>query len=169
MDRMDASCLMCVRRMASACGSALTLTSSTTAFGAAYGLISVDTVVLPSRLPFSAGRYTLPRRPRVSVAWRKRSVSRCKAAKLVGNREEESMKAVLVASLAALVSLAPQVCSADANDISVSQSIKINAPPDAVWEVLGDFGGLPRWLSFVEACQIVAGTNNEVGAIRLVT
>jgi hypothetical protein len=79
------------------------------------------------------------------------------------------MRAILAATLAALASLAPQVCSADANDISVRQSIKINAPPDAVWEVLGDFNGLARWLSFVEASQIVAGTNNEVGCIRLVT
>ena len=79
------------------------------------------------------------------------------------------MRAILAATLAALVSLAPQVCGADANDISVRQSIKINAPPDAVWEVLGDFNGLARWLSFVEASEIVAGTNNEVGCIRLVT
>ena len=79
------------------------------------------------------------------------------------------MKAILAASLAALVSLAPQVCSADANEISVRQSITINAPPDVVWAVLGDFNGIPRWLSFVEASEIVAGTNNEVGCIRLIT
>jgi mxaD protein len=79
------------------------------------------------------------------------------------------MKTILAASLAALVSLGPQVWGADANDISVRQSITINAPPDAVWAVLGDFNGIPRWLSFVEASQIVAGTNNEVGCIRLIT
>ena len=79
------------------------------------------------------------------------------------------MKAVLAASLVALALLAPHVCSADANDITVRQSIKINSPPDAVWAVLGDFNGIPRWLSFVEASQIVAGNNNEVGCIRLIT
>jgi hypothetical protein len=79
------------------------------------------------------------------------------------------MKGILAASLVALASLVPQLCSADANELSVRQSIAINAPPHAVWAVLGDFNGLPHWLSLIEASQIVVGTNNEVGCIRLLT
>jgi hypothetical protein len=79
------------------------------------------------------------------------------------------MKNILSAVLAALALLAAQAFGADANELKVRQSIHINAPPDVVWAVLGDFNGLPRWLSFIEYSEIVAGTNNEVGAIRLVT
>ncbi len=79
------------------------------------------------------------------------------------------MKNILTAMLVALALLAPQVFGAGANELTARQSITINAPPEAVWAVLGDFNGLPRWLSFIEASEITAGTNNEVGAIRLVT
>jgi len=79
------------------------------------------------------------------------------------------MKNIFSVVLAALALLAPQAFGADANELTARQSIRINAPPEAVWAVLGDFNGLPRWLGFIEYSQIVAGTNNEVGAIRLVT
>jgi mxaD protein len=79
------------------------------------------------------------------------------------------MRNILTVLLAALVSLAPQAFGADANMLTARQSIRINAPPEAVWAVLGDFNGLPRWLSFIEYSEIVVGTDNEVGAIRLVT
>ncbi|HTS51904.1 MAG TPA: SRPBCC family protein [Burkholderiales bacterium] len=79
------------------------------------------------------------------------------------------MKNILALMLAALISLAPQAFGADANVLTVRQSITINAPPEAVWAVVGDFNGLPRWLSLIESSEIVVGTNNEVGAIRLLT
>ena len=79
------------------------------------------------------------------------------------------MKNILTVMLVALVLLASRAFAADANVLTARQSIRINAPPDAVWAVLGDFNGLPRWLSFIEYRQIVVGNNNEVGAIRLVT
>jgi uncharacterized protein YndB with AHSA1/START domain len=79
------------------------------------------------------------------------------------------MKNILIAMLVALALLAPQAFAAEANELTARQSISINAPPQAVWAILGDYNGLPRWLSFIENSQIVAGTNNQVGAIRLVT
>ena len=79
------------------------------------------------------------------------------------------MKNILTAMLVALALLAPQAFAAEANELTARQSIRINAPPQAVWAILGDYNGLPRWLSFIEDSQIVVGTNNEVGAIRLVT
>jgi mxaD protein len=79
------------------------------------------------------------------------------------------MKAILSVLLAVLASLAPQAFGADANVLTAHQTIRINAPPEAVWAVAGDFNGLPRWLSFIETSEIVFGKNNEVGAIRLLT
>ena len=56
--------------------------------------------------------------------------------------------------------------AAEAKEMSVEYSIVINAPPEAVWEVVGDFNGLPRWLSTITESRIVLGKNREEGAIR---
>jgi len=79
------------------------------------------------------------------------------------------MKNILTAMLVALAWLVPQAFGAEANELTARQSIRINATPEAVWGVVGDFNGLPRWLSFVEASDIVLGTNNQVGAIRRIS
>ena len=79
------------------------------------------------------------------------------------------MKNILAVVLVASALFAPPASSAEANELTARQSIRINAPPEAVWALVGDFNGLPRWLSFVEASEIVLGTNNEVGAISRIT
>jgi mxaD protein len=79
------------------------------------------------------------------------------------------MKNILTVVLAALAWFAPQAFGAEANELTARQSIRISASPEAVWGVVGDFNGLPRWLSFVEVSEIVLGTNNEVGAIRRIS
>lgn len=79
------------------------------------------------------------------------------------------MKGVLKIALAALASISLQAVAEEANELTVHQSIKINAPPAAVWAVVGDFNGLPRWLATIADSKIVYGTNNQVGAIRQFT
>jgi hypothetical protein len=58
------------------------------------------------------------------------------------------------------------VVFAEAPELRVAQSITIDAPPDVVWAVAGDFGGLHRWYPFIDASRLVLGRNGEVGAIR---
>ena len=58
------------------------------------------------------------------------------------------------------------VVFAEAPELRVAQSIIIDAPPDVVWAVAGDFGGLDRWYPFIDASRLVLGRNGEVGAIR---
>jgi mxaD protein len=79
------------------------------------------------------------------------------------------MKTILRVMLAALAWVAPHAFGAEANELTAGQSIRINAPPEAVWAVLGNFNGQPRWLPLIERSEIVLGNNNQVGAIRLVT
>lgn len=79
------------------------------------------------------------------------------------------MKTVLTSMLAACAWFAAPAFGAEANELTAHQSIRIDAPPEAIWAVVGDFNGSPRWLPLVERSQIVAGTNNRVGAIRLIT
>lgn len=59
--------------------------------------------------------------------------------------------------------------AAEAPEMTIEHSIVINAPPEAVWEVVSDFNGLPRWLSTITESRIVLGKNREVGAIRDLT
>jgi uncharacterized membrane protein len=40
---------------------------------------------------------------------------------------------------------------------SVSVSIEIAAPVEAVWTMLGDFDGLPAWLEFVRSSRLTDG------------
>ncbi|HWH47104.1 MAG TPA: SRPBCC family protein [Burkholderiales bacterium] len=79
------------------------------------------------------------------------------------------MKTVWLGMLAALTCIAVQAWGADANELSARQSIRINAPAEAVWAMVGNFNGSPRWLPLVERSEIVFGANNRVGAIRLIT
>jgi Polyketide cyclase / dehydrase and lipid transport len=79
------------------------------------------------------------------------------------------MKNILTTLLAAAACASLQAVAADANELSVHQTIRINAPPEAVWAVVGDFNGLPRWLAAIVDSKIVLGTNNRVGAIRQFT
>lgn len=37
--------------------------------------------------------------------------------------------------------------------LSVSESIELPAPADAVWQTLGDFAGAPGYLAVVERCE----------------
>ncbi len=59
-----------------------------------------------------------------------------------------------------------QAMAADAPELKVEHSIVINAAPEQVWAVAGDFVGLNRWLSFIPESRLILGKNNQVGAIR---
>jgi hypothetical protein len=39
----------------------------------------------------------------------------------------------------------------------------IDAPVEAVWEILADFGGVKRWSSIIESCEV---EGDGVGAVR---
>ena len=79
------------------------------------------------------------------------------------------MKSVWTGLMTALTLISVSAMGAEANDLTASQTIRIKAPPEAVWAVVGDFNGSPRWLPLVANSEIVVGKNNRVGAIRLIT
>jgi carbon monoxide dehydrogenase subunit G len=49
----------------------------------------------------------------------------------------------------------------------VEESIVINAPPAKVWSIVGDFNGLPTWLTAVESSTVTDG--NKEGSVRTLT
>ncbi|BCM25959.1 SRPBCC family protein [Methyloradius palustris] len=59
--------------------------------------------------------------------------------------------------------------AAKATTLSVDEKIEINAPASAVWAKANNFGDLGAWHPAVKKTEIVEGTNNKVGAVRLLT
>ena len=72
--------------------------------------------------------------------------------------------------LLGLIVITASACSGGgAPVLNVSKSIEINAPATAVWEQVKDFDALNRWHPAVAKDEIVEGTNNVVGAVRVLT
>lgn len=71
--------------------------------------------------------------------------------------------------VAALFAWSVPAGAADAPELRVEHSIIIDAPPEAVWAVAGDFNGIPRWLPSIAHSRMVLGANNQVGSIRELT
>lgn len=59
--------------------------------------------------------------------------------------------------------------AAEAAPLSVSKSATIAAAPDAVWAQVKDFNGLGTWHPAIAKSEIVEGSNNVVGAVRVLT
>jgi len=79
------------------------------------------------------------------------------------------MRGWIGAALLALA-MAPQLAwAADAKEMQIRHTIVIDATPEQVWAVAGDFVGLDRWLPPIVASRLVLGRNGEVGAIREIT
>jgi mxaD protein len=78
------------------------------------------------------------------------------------------MKHVLpVLTLLAVSACAPS--GGDAPVLTVTKSIDVAAPASAVWDVVKDFDALNRWHPAVARTEIVEGSNNAVGAVRVLT
>lgn len=80
----------------------------------------------------------------------------------------------MVRALAGLVAVLfgvafPQAAFAQAKEQSILQTITIDAAPDQIWAVAGDFVGLDKWYPLIESSRLVLGRNDEVGCIRELT
>src|ERR1700684_647821 len=58
---------------------------------------------------------------------------------------------------------------AAAPPLRVVKTISIDAPASKVWKLVQDFNSLNTWHPAVATDEIVEGTNNSVGAVRLLT
>ena len=79
------------------------------------------------------------------------------------------MRSLATYAAAILLAAVPALARADAKELYVEKSIVIDAPPEVVWAIAGDFVGLPRWYTPIESSKLVLGRNNEVGCIRELT
>jgi len=71
-----------------------------------------------------------------------------------------------VAALAAMLAIPSFAMAQQVNELTTTQTIRINAPPEAVWAYAGDFGGIARWFTATQASKLVLRKRNETGAIR---
>ncbi|MFN0039298.1 MAG: SRPBCC family protein [Burkholderiales bacterium] len=59
--------------------------------------------------------------------------------------------------------------AADAPELRVEHTIVIDASPEAVWEVAGDFVGFDRWYPLIAASKLILGKNRRVDCVRELT
>ena len=78
------------------------------------------------------------------------------------------MKNYLIAGLV-LASLSSTVAYANAPVLKANESVEINAKEADVWSKMSNFGDLGAWHPAVKSTEIVKGTNNKKGAVRLLT
>ncbi len=65
--------------------------------------------------------------------------------------------------------LASGLSGAAALELHVKKSVTIAAPADKVWDAVKNFNELNTWHPAVASDEIVSGTNNMPGAVRLLT
>jgi mxaD protein len=75
----------------------------------------------------------------------------------------------IVAAGCALGLLASGTVGAAALELHVKRTITIAAPVEKVWDASKNFDGLATWHPALASDEIVSGTNNTVGAVRLLT
>jgi mxaD protein len=80
-----------------------------------------------------------------------------------------AMKRIAAIVYFALMAASGLAFAAGAPVLKVSKSVTINAPAEKVWEQTKNFSGLNTWHPAVESDKIVQGTDNKVGAVRLLT
>ena len=68
-----------------------------------------------------------------------------------------------------LIATALSAATGLAHAAKVSETVVVDAAPDAVWKIVGDFGGLPGWHPAVAKVEIIKGSNNTPGAVRDIT
>src|SRR5450432_1036393 len=76
---------------------------------------------------------------------------------------------MMTAAAFAMSLLASGFSAAAALELHVKKSMTIAAPADKVWEASKNFNGLNTWHPALASDELVSGTNNTVGAIRLLT
>jgi mxaD protein len=80
----------------------------------------------------------------------------------------DDLKFTSVAAFASAL-LVSGTSGAAALELHAKKSVTIAAPADKVWEASKNFNGLNTWHPAVASDEIVSGTNNAVGAVRLLT
>jgi mxaD protein len=79
------------------------------------------------------------------------------------------MNKLLLCVMALMMTASFEAAAAKAKTLKVNEKIEINASAEKIWANLGDFGAIETWHPAFAKTEIVGGTNNKVGAKRVLT
>ena len=79
------------------------------------------------------------------------------------------VRSLVSLATALLAAVGSQMVFAQAKEQSILETITIDATPEQVWAIAGDFVGLDKWYPMIESSRLVLGKNDEVGCIRQLT
>jgi mxaD protein len=79
------------------------------------------------------------------------------------------MRIITAIAMTTTTLLASGYALSDAPKLHVTQTIAIDASAGKVWDAAKNFNALNTWLPPVAKDEIVEGTNNTVGAVRVLT
>jgi mxaD protein len=58
---------------------------------------------------------------------------------------------------------------ASAGEQSVKKTLSLPGSPAATWAVIADYCAIQKWHPAIATCEIIKGTANQLGAVRLLT
>lgn len=79
------------------------------------------------------------------------------------------MKKLAIALVASAFVLPFSALAEKATTLNVEEKIEVNAPANAVWSKLHNFGDMGAWHPAVKKTEIIEGQNNKPGAVRILT
>lgn len=79
------------------------------------------------------------------------------------------MKPLSIALIIGAITLPISAFAEKAATLHVQEKIEVNAPTSAVWSKLHNFSDMGAWHPAVKKTELVEGTNNKAGAVRLLT
>ena len=79
------------------------------------------------------------------------------------------MRRTIPCLLVGSICLILPAAAAVAADLSVRKTVNLKGSPEAVWSLIGDYCAIQKWHPAVTKCEIVSGTNNRAGAVRVLT
>jgi len=79
------------------------------------------------------------------------------------------MKRRILCLFVGTISLSLPPVVAVAADLNVKKTVNLKGSPEVTWSLIGDYCAIQRWHPAVAKCELVSGTNNRAGAVRLLT
>lgn len=79
------------------------------------------------------------------------------------------MKNITIALIIGAITLPISAFAEKAATLNVEEKLEINAPTSAVWSKLHNFSDMGAWHPAVKKTELIEGTNNKAGAVRLLT
>jgi hypothetical protein len=79
------------------------------------------------------------------------------------------MRRGILCLLVATTGLSLPATAVVAADLAVKKTVNLKGSPEGTWSLIGDYCAIQKWHPAVAKCEIVSGTSNHAGAVRVLT